>query len=212
MTILSKLATSLNRRDEVPNQLLAKQIVRTKNKAAVKELVTHLSDKKDIANDCIKVLYEAGEQEPSLIAPYAKEFIALLDHKNNRLQWGAMTALHACTLENPKTVFAAVPKIKEAADKGTVITNDQCVKILAKLCTVKQYYGRCFELLNEMVLKSPINQLPSYAETALSVVSEKDKSVLLRTIAIRLPGVEQEPKIKRLEKVIRQLTSERRKP
>jgi hypothetical protein len=39
MTILDKLATALNRRDEVPNQELAKEIVSAKNKRAVKELV-----------------------------------------------------------------------------------------------------------------------------------------------------------------------------
>src|SRR5688572_28751028 len=100
MTILPKLASSLNRRDEDPNQKLAREIVRTNNKTAVRELVDHLSDKRDIANDCIKVLYETGIDEPSLISPFCKELISLIDHKNNRLQWGAMTALLACTLED----------------------------------------------------------------------------------------------------------------
>jgi hypothetical protein len=35
-------------------------------------------------NDCIKV-YEVGEISSALIADYANNFIALLDHKNNRL-------------------------------------------------------------------------------------------------------------------------------
>ena len=42
MTILHKLPSSLKRRDEVPNQLLAEEIVRTNNRSAVKELVEHV--------------------------------------------------------------------------------------------------------------------------------------------------------------------------
>ncbi|HKR58976.1 MAG TPA: hypothetical protein VJS64_04525, partial [Pyrinomonadaceae bacterium] len=59
MTILDKLATSLGRRDEVPNQALAAEIVRAKNKDAVEELAENLTNKnKGIQSDCIKVLYE----------------------------------------------------------------------------------------------------------------------------------------------------------
>src|SRR5882757_2998530 len=99
MSILNKLATSLKRRDEVPNQVLAAEIAAKNNKVAIKELIDNLSNKsKDIQHDCIKVLYEAGERKPELITGYLKTFLELLHHKNNRLQWGAMTALHAIAL------------------------------------------------------------------------------------------------------------------
>ena len=208
MNILPKLASSLNRRDEEPNKKLAVLIARNNDKAAVKELVELLfTAKPDIQSDCIKVLYEAGALKPGLIAANCRQFIELLDHKNNRLQWGAMTALSSCVLENPKAVFAALPKIVDAADKGTVITKDHCVNILAKLCTLKPYANRCFALLNEQILKSPVNQLPSYVEKTAAVIAEKDKRVLLRTIAVRMQDVEQGPKKKRMEKVVRQLTA-----
>src|SRR6266513_422108 len=98
MTVLDKLATALNRRDEVPNQELAKEIVRSNDRRAVKELIENLAHKdKNIQSDCIKVLYEVGEREPALIAPYYNEFGKLLDSKNNRLVWGAMTALDSIT-------------------------------------------------------------------------------------------------------------------
>ena len=148
MSVLSKLASSLNRRDEEPNKKPAQQIVRNNDKAAVKELMELLfTAKKDIQNDCIRVLCEAGEQKPALIAPYCKEFISLLDHKNNRLQWGAMTAINSCALKNPKMVFGALPKIIVAPDKGSVITRDYCVNILAQMGTLKAYASRCFALL-----------------------------------------------------------------
>src|SRR5882672_12783926 len=139
MSILGKLASSLNRRDEVPNQELAKQIADKDDREAVKELVVNLSNKSNfIQNDCIKVLYEIGERKPALIAAYAKEFIDLLDHKNNRLQWGAMTAINSITLENPKVIYGSLSKIIAAADKGSVITKDYGVNILINLCSLKQ--------------------------------------------------------------------------
>ena len=88
MTIIDKLASSLNRRDEVPNIELAKQIFTKDDAKAVKELIDNLSNKnKDIQNDCIKVIYEIGERNPALIATYIKDFLVLLSSKNNRLQW-----------------------------------------------------------------------------------------------------------------------------
>ena len=96
MNVIDKLASSLNRRDEVPNQELAKQIAVKKDKKAVAELIEYLNNKsKDIQNDCIKV-YEVGEISSALIANYANNFIELLNHKNNRLQWGAMTVIMFC--------------------------------------------------------------------------------------------------------------------
>ncbi|MGO4182467.1 hypothetical protein AB4Z17_14885, partial [Paenibacillus sp. TAF43_2] len=94
MTIIDKLAASLNRKDEGPNQELAKYIADRDDKGAVIELVDNLhNNDKNIQSDCIKVLYEIGDLRPSLIAEYSKEFVTLLDDGNNRLVWGAMTAL-----------------------------------------------------------------------------------------------------------------------
>ncbi|WP_420603597.1 hypothetical protein [Flagellimonas sp.] len=74
MSVIDKLSSSLNRRDEVPNQELAKEIVLSQDKEAVKVLIENLSNKKAIQNDCIKVLYEIGEQAPQLISAHINEF------------------------------------------------------------------------------------------------------------------------------------------
>ena len=100
--MLEKLAYSLGRNDEEPNIDLAKKLVKSKNKKGIKEIVNVLSNSKEqIANDCIKVLYEIGELEPKLISEYAGDFIQLLQSKNNRLVWGAMTALSKIVSHNP---------------------------------------------------------------------------------------------------------------
>ena len=207
MTVISKLAYSLNRRDEVPNQELAKQIVAENDKNAIKELVENLHNKnKNIQNDCIKVLYEIGERKPVLIAEYAKDFVALLDNKNNRLQWGAMTAINTITLENPEVVHSSLKKIIAAADSGSIITKDYAVNILISLCSLKPYAGEAFSLLLEQLANSPVNQLPMYAEKALPVITDKNKAPFIKVLSSRLSDIEKDTKRKRVEKVIKKLS------
>ena len=207
MSIINKLATFLKRRDEVPNQELAKQIAKNNNAKAVTELIENLNNKsKDIQNDCIKVIYEIGVLKPLLIAGYTTELLALLTHKNNRLQWGGMIALDIITPENPAAIYKALPKIIDAADKGSVITNDHCVGILIKLCTVKKYATDAFALLNERLKKCPTNQLPMYAENTLSVINETNKATFIKTLESRLADIEKGTKRIRVEKVIKKLT------
>lgn len=206
MTIIDKLATSLNRRDEVPNQELAKQIADGNDKKAVKELIENLHNKnKDIQSDCIKVIYEIGTLKPKLVATFSNELIALLENKNNRLQWGAMTALDAITMENPQPVYKALGKIIAVADKGSVITNDHCVGILIKLCMMKEYARDAFSLLNERLKISPTNQLPMYAENALHAISNENKLAFIKTLTSRLGDIEKDTKRARVEKVIKKL-------
>lgn len=177
MSILSKLASALNRKDEVPNQDLAKQLATKGDKKAIQELVDNLNNKnKAIQSDCIKVLYEIGERKPQPIAEHVKEFISLLDSKNNRLQWGAMTALSGIT---PKIVTAALPKIISISNKGSVITKDHAVTILIKLSSIKPYRETAFPLLIKELIKSPTNQLPMYAEKAVPVINDRNKRLFV---------------------------------
>lgn len=203
MSIIPKLASSLHRRDEVPNQELAKQITGDKDQNAIQELVENLKNKsKDIQNDCIKVLYEIGALNPSLISAYAATFIELLEDKNNRLQWGAMTALSAITLQKPKIIYASLTKIIETADKGSVITKDHTVNILIDLCSLNEYANNAFSLLIEQLLSSPTNQLPMYAERAMPIINDKNKVLFIKTLTSRLDDIEKDTKRKRIEKVI----------
>jgi hypothetical protein len=207
MSIINQLASSLNRRDEVPNVELAKQVAVSKNKYAVKELIDNLSNKsKDIQNDCIKVVYEIGRLNPSLITAYTKDFIALLGNKNNRLQWGAMIALNCIVSENPKAIYSYLPKIMDASGKGSVITKDYAINILINLCSLKQYSDTIFPLLIEQLLTSPVNQLPMYAEKAMPVVNEKNKAKFIKILSSRLGDIDKETKRKRVERIIQKLS------
>lgn len=206
MTVISRLATSLGRRDEVPNQELAIEIAANADHNAVVELVESLNHKsKDVRYDCIKVLYEIGDRVPSLITAYADQFVALLDIKDNRMQWGAMTALNTIACEVPEVVFAAIPKLAAVADKGSVITRDNFVAILVKLSGIPTYADQTLPLLNEQMLNCPSNQLPMYAENTLPVISGAQKAAFVKTLTSRLGDFEKESKRKRVEKVLKRL-------
>lgn len=205
-SILSQLASALNRRDEQPNIDLAERIVAENNAAAVAELVENLSNKgKDIRYDCIKTLYEIGAREPGLVAEYVHHFLNLLDSKENRLQWGGMTALSAIAQTKPAELFEALGKIIDTADKGSVVTRDHCMKIMAQLAQVDGYNEDVVPLMIEQVLASPINQLPMYVEFTAPVVHTEQEEELIAAIQTRLADLDPEPKRKRLEKVLRDL-------
>lgn len=206
MSILDKLASAQGRRDEVPNQELAQQLIMSSDKAAIKLLVENLKNKdKHIQSDCIKVLYEIGEHEPKLIAPYANDFIDLLKSKNNRLVWGAMTALDGIASVNPKDTYENLAAILDAADKGSVITKDHGVSILIKLAANKAYTTDALVLLLDVLKGCATNQLPMYAENAIPVITESHKKDYVKVLTSRLGDIEKESKRKRVEKVIRKL-------
>lgn len=206
MSVINQLASALNRRDEVPNQELAQRIVAANDAAAVRELVAHLQHKnKAVPSDCIKVLYEIGAHAPQLIAPYYREFAQLLTSKQNRLVWGAMTALDTIAAHNPKAIYSLLPQIIATADSGSVITRDHAVGVLVKLGALKAYEAECVPLLLQQLLSAPNNQLPMYAEMSLAVINRNNQQRFTQVLQQRLNGLEKESQRKRVEKVLKKL-------
>ena len=207
MTIISKLASSLGRRDEVPNQELARQIVKSKNpKADVKELVDNLANRdKRIQGDCIKVLYEIGAERPALIADYLKEFLNLLESRNNRLAWGAMTALDYIASIDPARIHKHLGKIMMASDNGSVITKDHAIGILIKLAGEKRFSKNALALLLDQFRSCATNQLPMYAENACSIIPDQSKESFIKVLTSRLDDLERESGRRRVSKVIAKL-------
>jgi hypothetical protein len=211
LSVLDKLASALNRRDEVPNQELARSIVRGRNAAAVKELVENLDHKnKAIQSDCIKVLYEIGESDPDLIARYYKDFAKQLDSKNKRVVWGAMMALDAIALKEPKRLYGMLAKILKVADEsGSVIARDHAVGILVKLGTLKPYKRDCLALLIEQLMGCPNNQFAMYVEMSFPVIAADNRKRFQQVMEKRLPKLDRESQKKRVAKVLKKLAQTR---
>ena len=207
MSVIDKLATSLGRKDDVPNQELAKEIAETNNKSAVAELIEILktaTDKK-IQSDCIKTLYEIGYIEPELIADFYLYFLELLKNKNNRLVWGAMIALKTISNIRPKEIYDNLIEILDATESGSVITNDNGISILINLSKKKEYLSNTFPLLMEQLKKCEPKQLPMYAERTLPIINAKNKSEFVNLLNERIIELNKESQKKRIEKVLKKL-------
>ncbi len=207
LDVLSKIAFAQNRRDEVPNQELAKEIIANEDREAIQILIEHLSHKsKAIQNDCIKVIYEIGESRPDLIVRYFEIFLEMLDTKNNRLQWGVMTALNYIAHVKPQETFYHLPRILETAEKGSVITRDHAINIIITLADTEKYRTGAFALLREQLLGSPINQFAMYAERTVPIIDKDNKEQFIKILETRMQDLEKESQKKRVEKIIRKLS------
>lgn len=206
MNTIQKLATSLGRRDEIPNQELAMEIFLSRDKKAIIEIIDHLANKdKNIQSDCIKVLYELGRLESKLIQQFASVFLDLLQSKNNRMIWGAMMALNAIASENQETIYRQLSKILAASDHGSVITKDHAIGILIKLATNKSYSDEMLELLHDQFKSCAINQLAMYAEQSIQVITKKHKARFIKLFISRLNEIDKDSKKKRILNVIKKL-------
>ena len=188
MSILNRLAHSLGRRDEVPNQELARDLAAKKDRKGIQNVAENLWNKdKNIQADCIKVLYEVGVIEPELIADYAEDFVKLLRSKNNRLAWGGMTALAEVAKAKPEAVFKNLDAIKKAKETGSVITVDNAISTLAYTAAANVKYNEAIfpYLLNHLSSCRP-KEVPQHSEKTLPAVNASNKNEFIKVLEKRM--------------------------
>jgi hypothetical protein len=204
MSVLEKLACFQNRRDEVPNQELARELVETQNREGVREIAENLWNKdKNIQADCIKVLYEVGYLSPELVADHAGDFLKLMKSKNNRLAWGAMIALSTIAALKADEIFPHVREIVQVMDKGSVITKDNGVKILALVARQNEAYCREIfpYLLNHLATCRP-KDVPQHSEKSLPAVDGQNKAGFIALLEKRAADLSKS-ELMRVNKVIK---------
>jgi len=127
------------------------------------------SKDKDVQADCIKVLYEVGYIDPTLVAGYAGDFVKLLDSRNNRLVWGGMIALGTVAQLKPDLVFAHLDQIKKTMREGSVIAVDNAVLVLARAASAGEKYRRVmFPLLINHLMTCRPKDVPQHSEKIAS--------------------------------------------
>ena len=205
MSILNRLATSLGRRDEVPNQELARELAAKRDQKVIREIAENLWNKdKNIQADCIKVLYEIGAIEPQLIADYTEDFVKLLRSKNNRLTWGAMTALAEVAKTDPDAVFNHLETIKKAKETGSVITVDNAISTLAYTAAAsKNYNDAIFPYLLKHLSNCRPKEVPQHSEKMLPAVNSYNKVEFLKVLERRMEDLSGSG-LSRVKKVIKQ--------
>jgi hypothetical protein len=208
MYVLNRLASSIGRRDEVPNQELARDLAARKDKAGIREIAENLWNKdKHIQADCIKVLYEIGSIEPELIADYAEGFVKLLRSKNNRLVWGGMTALAEVAKANPAAVFKYMDEIKKAKETGSVITVDNAITTLAYTAAATDKYNKAiFPYLLKHLSGCRPKEVPQHAEKTLPAVNSSNKADFIKVLEKRMEDLSGSG-LARVKKVIKQVNA-----
>jgi len=205
MSVLDKIAFYQERRDEVPNQELARQLAETKDLAGIQEIAENLWNKNSkIQSDCIKVLYEIGYLAPELVAPYVGDFLKLLRSRNNRLVWGAMIALSAVARIAADEIYPDWGEIWKAMERGSVITVDAGVLTLAEVAASGS--ERCREifpyLLDHLRTCRP-KDVPQHAEKILPAVDSSNKDEFIRILEKRMDDMTPS-QASRLRRVIKQ--------
>ncbi len=204
MSIIAELVSSKDRRDEELNIALAKKIAAKNDAAAIKELVSNISNKnKEVQSDCIKVLYEAGYLKKELIAPYHEAFISLLNSRNNRIVWGAMTALGCIADIKADQISKHANEIMLATENGSVITQDWGIRVLAAVSTkTHSQTGNISTFLVNFLKRCPSKDVPRHAESILVAVNLGNRAAFLRVLKERLSELKP-AQAKRIEKIIK---------
>ncbi len=207
MSALEKISFFQHRRDEVPNQLLAKELAESEDKAGIHEIAESLTNKdKNISSDCLKVLYEIGYIKPNLIAPYAKDFLSLLGNKDNRKVWGAMIALGTMADLAHEEIAASIDQVFTVIHAGSVITVVWGVRVLAKtLAHEPQLESKIFpELLHLLQICVP-RDVPTHLESMLPMITPTNRDKILAVVESRRSALTS-AHITRLKKVLKILS------
>lgn len=189
MAVLDKIAHLQGRRDEVPNQELARALAETEDRAGIQEIAENLWQRDPaIQSDCLKVLYEIGYLNPTLIADYVDDFVRLACGKNNRLAWGGMIALSTIASLQADVIDAQFERLLKAIERGSVITIDNGVKTLALVAahpTAHRPQIIAF-LLDHLAACRP-KDVPQHAEHALAAIAPDNQEAFVQVLEKRLP-------------------------
>ena len=206
MFVLNQIAFYQNRRDEVPNQELARQLAKTKDTVGIQEIAENLWNKnKNVHSDCLKVLYEIGYLAPELIADYVGDFLKLLKSKNNRMVWGAMIALATIADLRASEIWQQIDAVISVIDQGSLITVVWGIKTLAKVAANnKTYHQKLFPILIAQLEKCPPRDLPLHAESILCAVDKNNPKEFLAVLEKRQAELKpsQLTRIKKIKKAL----------
>jgi hypothetical protein len=206
MSVLNKLASIQGRKDEALNQELARALARDNDRQSIKEIAENIWNKdKNIQSDCIGIMEYLGHVDPELIEDYVLDFLKLLQSTNNRLVWGGMIALSIIADRKPNEIVQHLNEITQAMAKGSVITVDNGIKILAKVASVREDHNmRIFPFLIDHLKKCRPKDLPQHAESIEYAVNKASKEEFLLALSAREKDLSSSQKA-RIKKIYKRL-------
>jgi hypothetical protein len=204
MSVLNRIAFYQGRRDEVPNQELARELAAAGDAEGIREIAGNLwSTDRNVQSDCLKVLYEIGYISPELIADYVGDFLKLLTNRNNRLVWGSMIALATISKIKARDIWACMDDVLLAVEEGSLITVVWGVKALAGVASVShEYREMIFPILIKQLQSCIPRDVPMHAESILPAVDGGNRAEFLSALESRRSELTSS-QAGRLRKVIR---------
>jgi hypothetical protein len=168
MPVLDRIAHFQNRRDEAPNQELARDLVAAGDEAGVREIAENIGNRNAaVQRDCIKVLYEIGCLNPSLIAMIALSTVAEL---------------------KPDEIFAHHEEIENLMRSGSVITVDNGVKTLAAVASRKDAYRKeLIPFLFDHLKVCRSKDVPQHSEKIAVAIDGENRQKFVDILNDRLP-------------------------
>jgi hypothetical protein len=189
MPVLQRIAHFQGRRDERPNQELAHSLARGRDREGIREIARNLHHpNRNVQSDCLKVLYEVGYRDPSLIAGYVEEFLDLVRSKYNRMVWGAMIALATISPLKPGAIANRLDEVVRAVEGGTLITVVWGVRVLATVAgSERRSRAQALPVLKRVLRSCNPRDVPLHAESILSRIDLADRKPVLGILAARQP-------------------------
>ena len=206
MSVISRLSSSVGRKDQEPNLELARELRDTRNEKAIAELVENLSgDSKAIQHDCIKVLYSIGYDDAGLISKYVSEFLHLLRLKDNHMVWGAMIALSTIATDRADEIYANIDLIFRTIETGSVITIDNGISVLAQLASTEEAREKeIVPYLLEHLQECRPKEIAQHAEKSMAAMNARNKKQFVEAISKRVDALSASQKT-RVKKVLRKI-------
>ena len=134
MSTLDRIAYFQGRRDEVPNQELARDSGRARGPGG------HPGDRRSLVAPRTERPQRLSQgvlrdrlSQAGVVAPDAGDFLTLLGSRNNRLVWGAMIGLVTVAEIVADEIYPHAAEIQRAMAGGTIITLDAGVLALSCL-------------------------------------------------------------------------------
>jgi hypothetical protein len=188
MSVLNRIAHFQNRRDEVPNQELARELAARKDRRGIREIAQNLWNKnRNIQSDCLKVLYEIGYLKPELIAEYTGDFLKLLSSRQNRIVWGSMIALSTVAALKADEIYTHYADIAGAMEKGSVITRDNGVSVLAVVAAGNDMRSKkLFPYLLKHLETCRPKDVPQHAERIVVAVNARNRQAFVAILESRM--------------------------
>lgn len=204
---IQKIAWFQQIRSEIPNQQLAHELAKLKDENEINEIATGLNHhEKNVRSDCLKVLYEIGYINPTLIAPFVRKFLQLLRSKDNRMVWGAMIALATISRLRPAEIWADFNVLMDIFNKGTVITRVWGIRLFTGLAAENSEYSQVLFPVMLHTLETCIpRDVPTHVESMLPAMNPGNSDLILQLFKARAAefSAAQQTRIRKLEKQIR---------